>query len=167
MNAAGIDDQNGNPGSGTLSTSWLMDTTPPTSTVNPLPQRGTSLTFAVSVTGSDGGSPPSGVKSYDIYSIDQRRSLDALDDRPGLQPNGQLHRPEQHDLCLLQHGDTTTPATPRSTIRRSRPARICPDLTPPVTSVDGTTGHQSEHGEYRHRHVHAQPDREVIPAAVS
>ena len=33
VNAADIDDESGNPGSGTNSTSWLMDTTPPTSSV--------------------------------------------------------------------------------------------------------------------------------------
>ena len=39
VNAADIPDQYGNPGTGTVSTSWLMDTTPPTSTVNALPAR--------------------------------------------------------------------------------------------------------------------------------
>ncbi len=61
----------GNPGSGSVSTSWLMDTTPPTSTVNALPAQTTSTSFTVSVTGSDpngsNGSTPSGVSSYAIY----------------------------------------------------------------------------------------------------
>src|SRR5208337_2112661 len=47
VSAAVIQNQNGNLGSGTLSTSWLMDTTPPTSHVNALATRGTSLSFAV------------------------------------------------------------------------------------------------------------------------
>ena len=46
-------DQDGNPGTGSLSTSWLMDTTPPTSTCQPLPKTGTSLSFPVIVTGTD------------------------------------------------------------------------------------------------------------------
>ncbi len=71
INAAGILDQYGNPGTGSMSTSWLMDTTPLTSTVNPLPQTTTSTTFTVSVSGSDpigsNGSPPSGIASFALY----------------------------------------------------------------------------------------------------
>src|SRR5262249_6698229 len=51
---------------------WLMDTTSPTSTVDPLPPITTSTTFNVSVTGSDpsgaGGSTPSGLASFAIYA---------------------------------------------------------------------------------------------------
>ena len=39
VNDADIDDQNDNAGSGSMSTSWLMDTTPPTSTVVALPAK--------------------------------------------------------------------------------------------------------------------------------
>ena len=64
-------DTYGNPGTGSLSTSWLMDTTPPTSTVNSLPAQTTSTSFTVSVTSSDptgsNGSTPSGVASIAIY----------------------------------------------------------------------------------------------------
>ncbi len=71
VNAADIQDHDGNPGSGSLPTSWLMDTTPPTSTVNSLPAQTTSTSFPVSVTGSDptgaNGSTPSGVASFAIY----------------------------------------------------------------------------------------------------
>ncbi len=69
--AAGIQDQYENPGTGSVSISWLMDTTPPTSTVNPLPAISTSTSFTVSVSGSDpsgsNGSSPSGVAAYAIY----------------------------------------------------------------------------------------------------
>ncbi len=71
VNAADIQDQNGNPGSGTVSTSWLMDTTPPTSTLNALLAQTTTTSFAITVTGSDpsgaNGSTPSGVASYAIF----------------------------------------------------------------------------------------------------
>ena len=75
VNASGIHDLAGNVGIGLLSTSWLMDTTPPTSTVSPLPQTTTATSFTVSVTGSDpigsNGSTPSGIASFAIYaSID-------------------------------------------------------------------------------------------------
>ena len=72
VNATDINDANEIPGTGSLSTSWLMDTTPPTSSVSSLPASTTSTTFAVSVTGSDpngpGNSPASGVVSFDIFT---------------------------------------------------------------------------------------------------
>ncbi len=71
VNAADIQDNNGNFGSGSLTTSWLMDTTPPTSTVSPLPQIGTSLKFTVTVTGTvptePVGSPTVDIASFNIY----------------------------------------------------------------------------------------------------
>jgi RHS repeat-associated protein len=71
VDAAAIDDIYGNPGTSTLSTSWLMDTTPPVSTVNPLPPQTMSTSFTVSVTAYDpsgaNGSMPSGVASIAIY----------------------------------------------------------------------------------------------------
>ena len=72
VDAADIENQDGDLGTGSLSTSWLMDSTPPTSTVSPLPPQTTSTSFAVSVTGSDpsgaNGSTPSGIASFAIYS---------------------------------------------------------------------------------------------------
>jgi Right handed beta helix region len=69
--AADIMDANGNAGAGTQSTSWLMDATPPTSTVDALPSQTTSTSFTVSVTASDppgaDGGAPSGVASITIY----------------------------------------------------------------------------------------------------
>ncbi len=71
ISAAFLDDQYGNPGTGNQSTSWLMDTTPPTSSVNSLPATTTATSFTVSVTGTDpagsNGSTPSGIKSFAIY----------------------------------------------------------------------------------------------------
>lgn len=59
------------PGEGTVTTTWLIDTTPPESTVNPLPARESGAQFPVNVQGTDpegpGGSPASGVASFDIY----------------------------------------------------------------------------------------------------
>ena len=139
MNAAGIDDQNGNPGSGTVSTSWLMDTTPPTSTVNPLPQRGTSLTFAVSVTGSDGGSPASGVKSYDIYSSTNGGAWTLWTTVPASNPTanftGQSNTTYAFYSTATDNAGNTEAYKPQI-----EASTYLPDLTPPVTSVDGTTG---------------------------
>ena len=72
VNASGIQDQVGNFGTGSMSTSWLMDTTPPTSHVNSLPAQTTSTSFLVSASGTDpegsNGSAPSGIASIAIYT---------------------------------------------------------------------------------------------------
>ncbi len=71
VNAAAILDGYGEAGAGSASVSWLMDTTPPTSTVNSLPSTTTSTSFSVSDTGTDpagsNGSTASGVASFAIY----------------------------------------------------------------------------------------------------
>ena len=71
VSAAGVQDQDGNVGTGSRSTSWLMDTTPPTSSVSALPSYTASTSFLVSVTGTDpsgaNGSTPSGIASFAIY----------------------------------------------------------------------------------------------------
>ncbi len=71
VNATDITDTYGNSGTGTLSTSWLMDTTPPTSTVSPLPKVGTSLIFPITVTGTvpvePAGSPTVDIASFNVY----------------------------------------------------------------------------------------------------
>ena len=71
VNASGIQDEAGNAGTGSMSTTWLMDTTAPTSTASALPSQTTSTTFSVSVTGTDpsgaNGSTPSGIASFAIY----------------------------------------------------------------------------------------------------
>ncbi len=139
VNAAAIQDTYGNPGSGTASTSWLMDTSPPTSKVSPLAQRGTSLTFPVSVTGSDSGSPPSGVKSYDIYSSTNGGAWTLWTTVPASNPTagftGQSNTTYAfysiaHDLA--GNTEVKTPTIEAST--------YLPNLTPPVTMVDSTTG---------------------------
>ncbi len=72
VDAADIENQDGNLGTGTLATSWLMDTTPPTSAVSSLPPETTSTSFTVSVSGSDptgaDGSSPSGIASFEIFT---------------------------------------------------------------------------------------------------
>ena len=72
VSAAAINASNETPGTGSLSASWAMDTTPPASTVSVLPAATTSTTFTVAVTGSDpngpGNSPASGIASFDIFT---------------------------------------------------------------------------------------------------
>ncbi len=68
VDASQIDDPNGSPGTGTLSTSWVTDTTTPTSSVSPLPAAETSTSFMVSWSGTDGAGP--GIASYNLYVSD-------------------------------------------------------------------------------------------------
>ena len=143
VNAAGIQDQNGNTGSGTLSTSWLMDTTPPTSHVNALPSRETSLSFVVSVTGTDpngaNGSPPSGVASYDIYASTNGGPWSLWTNVPASNPTATFTGQSNttYSFYSIAHDLAGNTENKQPTIEAST---YLPDLTPPVTSVDGTTG---------------------------
>ena len=139
VNSTGIADQSGNLGSNSLSTSWLMDTTTPTSKVNPLPERETSLTFPVSVAGVDGGSPPSGIASYDLYSSTNGGpwtlwttvpANNATANFSGQSDTTYTFYSIAHDLA--GNTEVETPIIEAST--------YVPDLTPPVTFVDSTTG---------------------------
>ena len=71
INASGVKDLAGLVGSNSLSTTWLVDTTPPTSTVEPLPAITTSPEVLVFLSGNDlsgtGESLSSGISSYAIY----------------------------------------------------------------------------------------------------
>ena len=66
--AAHILDPDGNTGTGSKSISWLMDTTPPTSSVSVLPIAITSTSPSFSVTWSGSDNPGgSGIAGYDVY----------------------------------------------------------------------------------------------------
>ncbi len=143
VNAANILDTYGNPGAGTASTSWLMDTTRPTSKVNPLAQRGTSLSFTVSAGGSDpsgpNNSPPSGLASFDIYAAINGGPWTFWTNVPASRPSatytGQSNTTYTfysiaHDLA--GNVEVKTPLIEAST--------YLPDLTPPVTSVNRLNG---------------------------
>jgi uncharacterized repeat protein (TIGR01451 family) len=139
VNSSGIEDSDGNWGANSLSTTWLMDISPPTSTVNPLPVRETSLTFAVSITATDQGSPASGVAYTTIYS--------SINNGPWtvwttlIAPattatfTGQSNNTYSFYSVATDYANNTQNASP--VIEAST---YVPDLTPPVTSVDGTAG---------------------------
>ncbi|MFI5454966.1 MAG: dockerin type I domain-containing protein [Isosphaerales bacterium] len=139
VSATGIQDPSGNAGTNTLSTSWLMDTTPPTSHVNALAKRGTSLTFAVSVTGSDQGNPPSGVASYDIYSSTNGGPWALWTNVPPVNPTAMFTGQSNTTYAFysIAHDFAGNTESKKPLIEAST---YLPDLTPPVTSVDGTTG---------------------------
>ncbi len=139
VNAAGIQNAYGKAGTSSLSTSWLMDTTPPTSTISALPPRETSLGFPVSVTGSDGGSPASGVKSYDIYASINGGAWKLWTNVPASSPTaiypGQSNT--TYSFYSIAHDFAGNTEVKQPGIEASTDV---PDLTPPMTAVDGTTG---------------------------
>jgi hypothetical protein len=138
VDAADIDDTYGNPGSGTVKTSWLMDTTRPSSHVNPLPPRGTSLSFTVSVSGSDGGSPPSGLKSFDIYSSTNGGTWTLWTSVPASSPSATFTGQSNttYSFYSIAHDLAGNVESKSPLIEASI---YLPDLTPPVTSVDSAT----------------------------
>jgi hypothetical protein len=139
INAADIRDQDGFTGTGSLSTSWFMDTTPPTSLVTVLPRRSTSLDFAVSATGSDGGSPPSGLASYEIYASINGGPWAFWTTLPASSPSATFTGQSNTTYAFysIAHDLAGNTEVKQPIIESST---YVPDLTPPVTSVDGTTG---------------------------
>ncbi len=143
VNAAEMTDPYGNPGTGAISTTWLMDTTPPTSHVSPLLARGTSLSFPVSTTGSDpnaaNGGLAAGVASYAIYVSTNGGAWSPWTTVPAATPTatytGQSNTTYSfHSIAtdLAGNVEDKAPVIEAST--------YLPDLTPPVTAVDATTG---------------------------
>jgi hypothetical protein len=143
VNTAGIQDQYGNHGSSSLSTSWLMDTTPPTSTVDPLPQRGTTLSFPVSVSGSDpggpGSAPPSGAASYDIEVSTNGGPWMAWTTVAATNSTalftGQSNT--TYAFCSFARDQAGNTEAKAPAIEASI---YLPDLTPPFTAIAGTAG---------------------------
>ncbi len=138
VSASSIQDQNGQLGSGSVSTTWLMDTTPPTSRVNSLPKRGNSLIFAVSVTGSDPGSTPSGVASYDIYLSTNGGPWKIWTTVPASNPSANFTALSNTTYAFysIAHDNAGNTEVKQPAIEAST---FLSDLTPPVTSVNGTT----------------------------
>ncbi len=143
VNAADILPQYGPSGTGTASTTWLMDTTPPISKVNPLPSRGTSLSFPVAVTGSDpnaaDGGPASGVASYTIFVSIDGGGWSKWTTVPAANPTATYTGASNttysfYSLAtdLAGNVENKSPLIEAST--------YLPDLTPPVTAVNPTTG---------------------------
>ena len=147
VNAADIQDQNGVAGTNLLSTSWLMDTTPPTSSVSSLPQETTSTSFVVSVTGSDPagtGGARHRVLPRSRLCVNGQRGIYLVDHRHARRPVGHIHRPGGTYLRLLQH---------RHRQRGQRPdnARFGPDDDPDPQSPVGFVGrnHFARPAEFR------------------
>ncbi len=139
VNAASVQDTQGDTGAGSLSTMWLMDVSPPTSTVNPLPTRETSLTFPVSVTGSDQGNPAAGIAFYTIYFSTNSGPWTEWTTLPA--PNTTANFTGQSNTSYSFYSIATDYASNvENKAAGTEASTYVPNLTPPVTSVDGTTG---------------------------
>ncbi len=143
VNAADITDPYGNPGTGSLSTSWLMDTTPPTSHVNALAARGTSLSFPVSVTGSDpnaaDGGPAAGVASYAIYASINGGPWARWTTVPASNPTANYTGASNTSYSFYSIAEDLAGNVENKSLLIEASTYL-PDLTPPVTSVDATSG---------------------------
>ncbi len=111
----------------------------PTSTVNLLPKQGTSLTFAVTVTGSDGGSPASGVKSYNIYSSNNAGAWSLWTTVPASSPTANFTGKSSTTYAFYSTA-TDNAGDSQAYNPKIDASTFLPDLIPPVTVVDGTAG---------------------------
>jgi hypothetical protein len=136
-------DPAGNVGSDDATGDLLIDTTSPTSYVNALPERENSLTFTVSVTGSDPvvGGVDSGVVSYDVYETDNGGAWTLWQTLPASDPSATFTGQSSHayGFCSIAHDAAgNVEAKPLAV----EGGTYVPDLVPPVTavtSVDSTT----------------------------
>ena len=150
VNAADIEDQNGIAGAGDASTSWLMDTTAPSSEViNSLGTSQSSDTFSIPVSFSDpapaGGGPAPGVASVQLF-VSVNNGPFALSQTKGLatpEASGTVNFTfvgqdrntyAFHSITTDAIGNTETKST--SAIEASTSV---PDLHPPITHVLSST----------------------------
>jgi hypothetical protein len=146
VNAADIQNQNGIAGVNSLGTSWLMDTTAPSShVVNSLAWAQSSDTFSVPVTFTDprgaGGSPASGVTSLELFvsvnngpfSLSQTMSLSSPEASGIVRFTfvGQDRNTYAFHGIALDAAGNTESKSPRAI----EASTSVPDLHPPVTHV--------------------------------
>ena len=154
VDSADLLGQNGAAGTNSLSTSWLMDSTPPTSKVNPLPTQETSLDFPVSVTGSDGGDPPSGVLSYAIYAAINGVAFSLWTTVPASDPTA-IYNGQSNTTYAFYSVATDNSGNVENKQPGIEALTYVPDLTPPVT--DGRRRARST--------LRTRPSRSTSPAA--
>ncbi len=142
-----------------------MDTTPPTSHVNPLPKRANEPQLSRSPSPARmAARPPRASRP-----MTSTRAQTAGHGRSGPASRRPTHRPRSPGRATQPTRSTASPMTSQATSRVKKPlieaSTYLPDLTPPVTSVNSTTRHQPELGQHQHRHVHPEPDRQRPRAA--
>ena len=96
--AGNVEDYPG--GDGDTCTTVVLDTTPPTSSVDPLPTY-EAMSFTVSWTGTDPGVAPSGIAYYDIQYKDKDGTNIWIDWLPGTTANqATFNAAEEHMYCF-------------------------------------------------------------------
>ena len=144
-----------------------MDTTPPTSTVNPLPATTTSTTFTVSVTGTDpagsDGGPPSGIALFAIYDSEDGGPSALLATVTPTNPmttfTGQVG-----DTYGSTASPPTTPATSRRLRRPPRPpARSSPRPSRPRRRSSRARTRRCWQPRDLHRDRHPGGDDHCVP----
>ncbi|MDB5349626.1 MAG: cya 2 [Planctomycetota bacterium] len=138
LDATTVKDPAGNAGTGALSVTWIVDHTGPTSKVQSLVARQSSMTFAVTIAASDPapapGVPTSGVGLIDLYVSDNGAAYSRWKTVPSATPSATFTAQSNHSYAFYSVArdnagnlETKTPAIEAST--------YVPDLTPPVTSA--------------------------------
>ncbi len=149
ISAADVKDASGNFGSGSVSTSWLMDTTPPTSSVQALAKTGTSLSFPVTVTGSDpngaNGSTGSGIASFTIYDSVNGGAWQKWTTITAVNSSATATFTGQSSTTYTFYSTATDAAGNAQAYKPSIEASTyLPDLTPPTASVSSTSTYASD-----------------------
>jgi len=116
-----------------------MDTAPPVSHVNPLPPRETSLTFAVSATGTDHGNPASGITSFDIFASKNGGPWAFWMNVPASNPTATFTGQSNttYAFSSIAHDRAGNTEVKQPVIESST---YLPNLAPPITSVNSTSG---------------------------
>ena len=135
-----ITDLAGNAGTGTATTTWLIDTLKPTSQVSPLPHQETLLNGHHH--GDQDADPapawpdPSGIASYDLYVSDNGGPFAYWTTVPASNATATYPGPEQPYLRLQQHRHRCRRSERREQVAAAIEASTyVPDLTPPATQL--------------------------------
>ncbi len=168
VNSADIKDQNGLPGFGALSTSWLMDATAPAShVVNSLGTNQTSDTFPVSVSFGDptgpGAAPASGVSAVELWVSVNDGAFFLYQTMNTPTPSGSViftfvgqdrNTYAFHSIAIDAAGNTESKNN--NAIEASTSV---PDLNPPVTHVLTSSSFNSNNGVFTLNWSGTDPDQ--------
>jgi hypothetical protein len=150
FDATQVQNTSGQAGQGSASTSWLMDTSPPSSHVQALATSQTTTSFPVTITGSDpalaAGVPGSGIASFMLFVSTDGGAFAPYSSTPAGTPNGSgVHSatvtftgPAGHKYGFLS---TATDAAGNVEVKtpKADTTTYVRDLSPPTTEVTAVT----------------------------
>ncbi len=151
IDAAALKDAGGLHGTGSISRGWVMDTTAPTATISPLSRVGTSLSFTVTINGTDpagaGGALATGIASFTLYESIDGASWKAFplpipaSFVSGHTFSGKVSFAGTSSTSYAFYATATDYAGNTTPYKPSLEAyTYLPDLTPPVTRVNPPVG---------------------------